>query len=89
MRNVKFKKWIPIQWIQGNSCNQKIPGTAQFSDDYPLEGKFHQWGSNHEEFENGVGNYTVAIIECPDGTIEEVLPSKLKFISKQEIDLKK
>ena len=29
-------------------------------------GKFHQWGSNYEEFENGAGNYSVAIVELPD-----------------------
>ncbi len=32
-------------------------------------GKFHQWGSNYEEFENGPGNYSVAIVELPDGTV--------------------
>ena len=32
-------------------------------------GKFHQWGSNYEEFENGAGNYSVAIVELPDGTV--------------------
>lgn len=31
------------------------------------EGLFHQWGNAYEEFEDGPGNYTVAIVELPDG----------------------
>lgn len=32
-------------------------------------GIFHQWGSNYEEFESGAGNYSVAIVELPDGKV--------------------
>lgn len=44
------------------------------------EGLFHQWGCSYEEFESGAGNFTVAIVELTDGTIEQVLPSNLKFV---------
>lgn len=38
------------------------------------EGKFHGWGSGYEEFESGPGNYTVAIVEFPDGKVDTVMP---------------
>ncbi|MPM68869.1 hypothetical protein SDC9_115804 [bioreactor metagenome] len=43
-------------------------------------GLFHCWGSEFEEFENGPGNYTVAIIEMSDGTIKTAGPSELQFL---------
>ena len=46
-----------------------------------VTGLFHCWGSGYEEFENGPGNYTVAIVELDDGSIEEFLPYLVKFTS--------
>lgn len=46
-----------------------------------VEGLFHQWGSEFEEFENGPGNYTVAIVELDDGVIETFQPRFVKFIT--------
>jgi len=84
MRKVKFKKWIPAEWeVINHEVLGKIKelkkGTNCWEDDYLHDGVFHQWGAAYEEFETGPGNYTVAIIEQPDGTITEVLPSNLKF----------
>lgn len=36
-------------------------------------GYFHQWGCNYEEFESGAGNYSVAIVELPNGKV--IMPS--------------
>lgn len=44
------------------------------------EAYFHMWGYNYEEFENGAGNFSTAIIEREDGTIEELSPQEIKFI---------
>lgn len=46
-----------------------------------LEGvaKFHRWGSDYHRFESGPGNFTVAIIELPDGSIKKVDPECIKF----------
>ena len=44
------------------------------------EGKFHGWGSDYEEFESGPGNYTVAIVELPDGKVETVPPYLIRFL---------
>lgn len=44
------------------------------------EAKFHQWGMDYEEFETGPGNFSVAIIEFQDGSVQTVSPELIKFI---------
>ena len=81
MRKVKFKKWIPVQTSKATNGNYvKVAGTECWSEDFMQDGIFHQWGSAIEKTDNGVGTYTVAIVEIADGTILEVLPSNIKFI---------
>ena len=41
---------------------------------------FHAFGCSYEEFNSGPGNYSVAIIERDDGTVEMVAPDRIKFI---------
>ena len=45
-------------------------------------GYFHQWGINYEEFENGPGNYSVAIIELPDGRVVTPIADDIVFLDK-------
>jgi hypothetical protein len=45
------------------------------------QAQFHAWGCEYEEFETGPGNYTVAIIEWPNGKIETVAPCCIQFVS--------
>ncbi len=45
-----------------------------------FEGIFHQWGTNMKEFESGGVNYTVGIIENPDGSIATPLASDIVFL---------
>ena len=40
---------------------------------------FLRWGSIYEEFENGAGNQSVAIVQFPDGTIDTVVPHLIRF----------
>jgi len=82
MRQVKFKRWIPIQFEkkEGHSIKTKVDGTGCFESEFCHDGIFHEWGIESEEFENGVGNDTYAIVELPDGTIEKVTPSAIKFV---------
>jgi len=42
---------------------------------------FHQWGNGYEEFDEGPGNYTVAIVELPDGRVITPLPENIQFIN--------
>jgi hypothetical protein len=44
------------------------------------KGYFHQWGMCYEEFENGPGNYTVAIVELEDGNVVNVWSDMIRFI---------
>ncbi len=47
-------------------------------------GYFHTWGNDYEEFETGAGNYSIAIVELPDGKIVKVNPNDLKFLDTKE-----
>lgn len=48
-------------------------------------GRFHQWGSNYEEYENGAGNYSVAIVELPDGTVIMPVADDICFLADEEV----
>mgnify|MGYP000916742930 FL=1 len=78
MRKVKFKMWIPAEYTEHTRI--KIDGTSKYQSDYLTTGVFHQWGCAYEEFETGPVNYSIAIVETPDGIIHSVLPNNLKFI---------
>ncbi len=43
-------------------------------------GDFIQYGADFEEFGSGPGNYTVAIVEMPDGSVKSLPVDKIKFI---------
>lgn len=43
-------------------------------------GYFHEWGMNYEEFESGAGNYSIAIVELPDGRIVMPVADDIVFI---------
>lgn len=45
---------------------------------------FHQWGNAYEEFETGPGNFTVAIVELPDGKIVTPDAKDIQFIDREE-----
>jgi hypothetical protein len=78
MRKVIFKKWIPARYEAGKS--KPVDGTNCWEENFLNVGVFHQWANAYEESSEGFGNYTVALVEVPDGTIVEVLPSNIKFI---------
>lgn len=43
--------------------------------------KFHQFGVGYEEFESGPGNFSTAIIEKEDGSIENIFVEMVRFVS--------
>lgn len=43
------------------------------------EATFHQFGVDYEEFETGLGNFSTAIIELPDGTVKNVPVHHIRF----------
>jgi hypothetical protein len=77
MRKVLFKKWIKPVFENSKLVN----GTRCFESEFISEGIFHQWAAAYEESGAGFGNYTVALIENPDGTISEVKPENVKFLN--------
>ena len=42
--------------------------------------KFHQWGTDYEELETGPGQYSTAIIELPDGEVENIPADMIEFV---------
>lgn len=58
---------------------QKLNGESKWR---KYTGMFHRWANQYEEFTEGPGNYTVALIEMDDGTITEAPPDRVKFLDK-------
>lgn len=60
--------------------------TRKYEEREFIHGLFHQWGNDYEEFEDNAGNYTVAIVELPNGEIITPFPRNIVFtdISKGE-----
>jgi len=54
--------------------------------DWRNEGFFHHWGLSYEELREGIGNFSVALIEDEDGEIHTILPEHLIFIDKPQDD---
>jgi hypothetical protein len=44
------------------------------------KGVFIQYGVDYEEFENGPGNYSTAIVEMKDGTVKNVPVHQIRFL---------
>jgi hypothetical protein len=86
MRKVRFNKWIPAVYERELNSNnyiypfKSIEGTNCWEKDFPSKGIFLQWVNTHIEYESSAGNYIVALVEMPDGTIAEVLSSNIQFV---------
>lgn len=44
------------------------------------EAIFHQFGVGYEEFETGLAPYSTAIVEWPDGRVENVYVEHIRFV---------
>ena len=51
------------------------------------KGMFRRFGIDYEEFENGPGNYSTAIIELQDGTIKNIPVENIKFVESDKDNL--
>lgn len=75
MRQVQVFKWIQERDGDGKLQNVRTQdGMATF----------HQFGAAYEEFENGAGSYTIAIIERADGSVQQVNADMIQFIPPPE-----
>lgn len=48
------------------------------------EAFFHQFGAGYEELQGGLGNFTTAIVEWPDGRVESVAADHVQFVDAAE-----
>jgi hypothetical protein len=44
------------------------------------EAIFHQFGCDYEEFDSGYANFTTAIVEWPNGKVENVPVERIRFL---------
>lgn len=77
MRPVLFKKWIPGIKTGGYSPRYYI-NTNCYEEEFTQEGNFHEW------FNTSSG--VIALVELPDGTIEELPSSSIKFVDKLNLN---
>ena len=73
MRKVIVRKYVKIT----------DQGLYEKQDDGEGLATFHAWGVNCEEFTNGAGNFSTAIVERKDGTIENIPVDLIQFIYTQ------
>ncbi len=64
-------------WMRdGKSC---LPNIGE-AEKVVRPATFHGFGADYEEFDNGPGNFSVAIVEYEDGTVDTVIPKHIKFV---------
>lgn len=73
----------PVEYFEYDYKNRKEGENAKLIK--VGEGKFHEFGLETEEYENGASNYTIAIIELEDGSITTCYPHMMKFIDAKDM----
>lgn len=68
MRKVKTYKWERNE-------------NRTFSKVEDGEGCFIQYGTDYEEFETGLGNFTTAVVEMPDGKVKNIPLDLIQFLT--------
>lgn len=80
-----FKTWLegrkrndePVERLRPCEAITYEKGNAE-----KVQGRFHGWGSNYEEFETGPGNFTTAIIELDDGRVVGCPAETVRFLDR-------
>lgn len=75
MRQVKVFEW---KRPEGEGANRLPHVKAE-----KCYATFHQFGVDYEEFESGPGNFSVAIVEYSDGTVDLVPAHLIQFIEEK------
>ena len=63
---------------------RNTPGTSEWKMVEKGEALFHSFGADYEEFENGPGNFSAAIVEWPNGQVEMVRADRIRFVPPNE-----
>lgn len=79
IRTVKYYEYIVEE---GGTMAKKVEAGV---------GKFHQWGNQYDILKDDIKDdlvvqYTSAIIELPDGTIENIAAELIKFIDNESMN---
>lgn len=87
MRNVVFKKWIPVQYKPTDKnypfpTEERVPNTGCWEQGCSGKGLFHQWANKSIYDATSIINAIVAIVELEDGSIEEIQTDCIRFIDK-------
>jgi len=69
MRQVKVFQWVKPEVVGGKFVKAEKCYAA-----------FHQFTTDYEELQSGVGQFPAAIVEYADGTIESVPVSLIQFV---------
>jgi len=78
MRKAHYKYWVKAQKDQSGKI---IDGTGTFI--FGI-GVFHGFGVDCVESESGFGNFSIAIIELPDGKVIKVDVENIEFTSQNQ-----
>ena len=74
-----MSKKIDPRVVNYRRCNGKYfvreHGFIEFNLDY-----FHKWVIDSEELDVGALNYTIGIVELPNGKVVTVMPENIRFI---------
>ena len=52
-----------------------------FKREFSYQGKFHGFGLDYEEFEDGAAGFTVAIVETLNGEVEMIRADLIQFVN--------
>jgi len=73
----------------GRECKGKywVRGTSEGKGSYQEfdNATFLGFGDDYEEFESGPAQFTIAIVELPDGKVATTAPDFIQFVSKKRI----
>lgn len=70
-----MRKVIVYEWYRPEDADYKTP----FEKKEVGKGVFHQFGMDCTETDNSIGNFSTAIIELKDGTVENIPVELIKF----------
>ena len=71
---------VIVYYMEKRTWEEEGQVRSKWFKDTKCIGTFHGWGVDYQEFDEGVGNFTVAIVELEDGTVELVLAGMIRFM---------
>ena len=79
-REVEFIRHFSQIYTKSNTITTGGAYKRVFRSKALTVGIFHSWGVDHEEYDEGIGNYSTAIVETKDGTIHMPKATEIKFV---------